>query len=261
MSTARVVVVIPARYGSQRLPAKPLADICGKPMVQHVYERATRAKLVNAVLVATDDERIMSTVREFGGRAVMTPESLQTGTDRIAYVARSLPDADIVVNVQGDEPLMEPAMIDEAVEPLVSDSSINVGTLVKKIDSSADLSNPGIVKVVLDRQGNGMYFSRSPIPFGRDIQQSEWPRHHTYYKHIGLYVFRREFLNTFSEMSRTPLERAEKLEQLRILEHGFKIRCTITLHDSVPVDTQEDLEKVRSLMGVPNETNRSDWPA
>ncbi|MBM2840813.1 MAG: 3-deoxy-manno-octulosonate cytidylyltransferase [Bacteroidetes bacterium] len=248
MSTTRVVVVIPARYGSQRLPAKPLADICGKPMVQHVYERAARAKLVNAVLVATDDERIMSAVHGFGGRAVMTPESLQTGTDRIAYVARSLPDADIVVNVQGDEPLVEPAMIDEAVEPLLHDNSVDVGTLVKKIDNNADLSNPGIVKVVLDREGNGIYFSRSPIPFGRDIQQSEWLRHHIYYKHIGLYVFRREFLNRFSEMNQTPLEKTEKLEQLRILENGYKIRCTVTSFDSVPVDTQDDLERVRRIL-------------
>lgn len=248
MSTTRVVVVIPARYGSQRLPAKPLADICGKPMVQHVYERAARAKLVNAVLVATDDERIMSAVRGFGGRAVMTPESLQTGTDRIAYVARSLPDAEIIVNVQGDEPLVEPAMIDEAVEPLLHDNSVNVGTLVKKIDNNADLSNPGIVKVVLDREGNGIYFSRSPIPFGRDIQQSEWLRHHIYYKHIGLYVFHREFLNRFSEMNQTPLEKTEKLEQLRILENGYKIRCTVTSFDSVPVDTQDDLERVRRIL-------------
>jgi 3-deoxy-manno-octulosonate cytidylyltransferase (CMP-KDO synthetase) len=244
----RVVAIIPARYGSQRLPAKPLADICGKPMVQWVYERTAKAMLVNAVLVATDDERIASVVRGFGGHAVITPESLQTGTDRIAYVARSLPDANIVVNVQGDEPLIEPAMIDEAVEPLIHDSSINVGTLVKRIESDSDLSTPGIVKVVVDREGNGMYFSRSAIPFGRDLQQNEWLSHHTYYKHIGLYVFRREFLNTFAEMAETPLEQTEKLEQLRILENGYKIRCTVTSFDSVPVDTQEDLERVRSIL-------------
>lgn len=244
----RVVAIIPARYGSQRLPAKPLADICGKPMVQWVYERTAKAMLINAVLVATDDERIASVVRGFRGHAVMTPESLRTGTDRIAYVARSLPDANIVVNVQGDEPLIEPAMIDEAVEPLIHDSSINVGTLVKRIESDTDLSTPGIVKVVVDREGDGMYFSRSAIPFGRDHQQNEWLSHHTYYKHIGLYVFRREFLNTFAEMAETPLEQTEKLEQLRILENGYKIRCTVTSFDSVPVDTQEDLERVRSIL-------------
>jgi 3-deoxy-manno-octulosonate cytidylyltransferase (CMP-KDO synthetase) len=248
MSHPRVVVIIPARYGSQRLPAKPLADICGKPMVQHVYERAARATLVNAVLVATDDERIASVVRGFGGRVVMTPESLQTGTDRIGYVARSLADADIVVNVQGDEPVIEPAMIDEAVLPLVRDSSILVGTLVRKIESNDELTNPGIVKVVLDCEGNGMYFSRSPIPFGRDLPPGAWLRYHTYYKHIGLYVFRREFLNTFTAMSQTPSERSEKLEQLRILENGYKIHCTVTSFDSIPVDTREDLDEVRVIV-------------
>jgi 3-deoxy-manno-octulosonate cytidylyltransferase (CMP-KDO synthetase) len=248
MRSVRVVAIIPARYGSQRLPAKPLADICGKPMVQHVYERAAKATLVSAVLVATDDERIMSAVHGFGGRAVMTPESLQTGTDRIAYVASSRPDANVVVNVQGDEPLIEPAMIDEAVAPLVQDNSILVGTLVRKIESNDELTNPGIVKVVLDNEGNGMYFSRSPVPFGRDFQQTELLKHHTYYKHIGLYVFRREFLGTFTGLIQTPLEKAEKLEQLRILENGYKIRCTVTSFDSVPVDTQEDLDRVRAIV-------------
>ncbi|MEK9139158.1 MAG: 3-deoxy-manno-octulosonate cytidylyltransferase [Bacteroidota bacterium] len=248
MNSGRVVAIIPARYASQRLPAKPLADICGKPMVQHVYERAAHARLVNAVLVATDDERIASTVRGFGGHAVMTPESLQTGTDRIAYVARSLPDADIIVNVQGDEPLIEPTMIDEAVGPLVDDNSIKVGTLVRRLESEDELANPGIVKVVLDRKGFGLYFSRSPIPFGRDSRQPEWLKRHSYYKHIGLYVFRREFLNLFAELAPTPLERMEKLEQLRILENGYKIKCTVTSFDSMPVDTQEDLDKVRGII-------------
>lgn len=248
MSGPRVVAIIPARYGSRRLPAKPLADICGKPMVQHVYERAAAATLVNAVLVATDDDRIASVVRGFGGRAVMTPESLQTGTDRIAHAARSLPDADIIVNVQGDEPVIEPAMIDEAVTPLVRDSSILVGTLVRKIENNGELINPGIVKVVLDCEGNGMYFSRSAIPFGRDVPPEDWLRNHTYYKHIGLYVFRRGFLNTFTALPQTPSERSEKLEQLRILESGYKIRCTVTSYDCIPVDTHEDLDKVRIIV-------------
>ncbi|HCV43941.1 MAG TPA: 3-deoxy-manno-octulosonate cytidylyltransferase [Bacteroidetes bacterium] len=248
MNPVRVIAIIPARYGSQRLPAKPLADICGKPMVQHVYERTAKAKLVNAVFVATDDERIATVVQKFGGQAVMTPASLQTGTDRIAYAARSLPSADIIVNVQGDEPVIEPTMIDEAVAPLVRDSSIQVGTLVRKIESAAELTNPGIVKVVLDHEGNGLYFSRSPIPFGRDLQQNEWLKSHTYYKHFGLYVFRREFLNKFTQMKQTPLEEAEKLEQLRILENGYKIHCTVTTFDSVTVDTQEDLERVRRIV-------------
>lgn len=245
--TLRVLAIIPARYASQRLPAKPLADICGKPMVQHVYERACRASTVDRVVVATDDERIATAVRGFKGEVVMTPANLLTGTDRIACAAQSIPDADIVINVQGDEPLIEPAMIDQAVKPLLDDSSISVGTLVRRIESIDELLNPGIVKVVLDHAGNALYFSRSPIPFGRDIDQNDWPNTGTYYKHIGLYVFRREFLETFTSMNQTPLEKAEKLEQLRILENGYKMRCTVTTHNSIPVDTQEDLDVVRTL--------------
>jgi len=138
-------------------------------------------------------------------------------------------------------------MVDEAVRPLVENSEIVAGTLVRQIDDAADLSNPGIVKVVIDRAGYALYFSRSPIPFGRDLPTTEWVGHHTYYKHIGLYVFRREFLLTFSGLTQTPLEHAEKLEQLRILEHGYRIKATVTEHDSIPVDTQADLEKVREI--------------
>jgi len=244
----RVIAIIPARYASQRLPAKPLADIAGKPMVQHVYERTARATLVHTVLVATDDERIASAVRSFGGHAVITPESCQNGTDRIAFVAKSLKDADIVINVQGDEPLIEPAMIDEAVRPLLDDRNTHMGTLVRRIESEADLVNPNIVKVVLDRDGRCLYFSRSAIPFGRDRAQHDWLQHHTYYKHIGLYVFRRDLLLRYAEMHQTPLERMEKLEQLRILEHGFPIKAVVTLHDSITVDTTDDLERVRALI-------------
>jgi 3-deoxy-manno-octulosonate cytidylyltransferase (CMP-KDO synthetase) len=241
----RVVAVIPARYASQRLPAKPLADICGKPMVQRVYERAARARRVDDALVATDDARIETAVRSFGGKAVMTPASLQSGTDRIAFVAKEL-DADIVVNVQGDEPLIEPAMIDEAVA-VVAESDALVGTLVKKIESQAELFNPNVVKVALGANGNCLYFSRSPIPFGRDLQNDEWLKHHTFYKHFGVYAFRRDLLLRFPTMAPTPLERAEKLEQLRILEHGFAIKAAVTTHDSIPVDTAEDLERVRMM--------------
>lgn len=244
----RVVAIIPARFGSQRLEAKPLADIAGKPMVQHVYERVSQAKLVTSVLVATDDERIASAVRSFGGHAVMTPVNLASGSDRIAYVARSLPEADIVVNVQGDEPLLVPGMIDEAVQILLDDATVNVATLVRSIEHEADLLNPGMVKVVLGKGGDCLYFSRSPIPFGREFETGRWAQQHLYFKHIGIYVFRRGFLMQFSEMLPTPLEMAEKLEQLRILEHGFGIRAAITQHDSIPVDTAEDLERVRAII-------------
>lgn len=245
----RTVAIIPARYASQRLPAKPLADIAGKPMIQHVYERASKATLVNAVLVATDDERIAAAVRAFGGHAVMTPSSLQSGSDRIAYVARSMADTDIVVNVQGDEPLLAPAMIDEAVRPLLENPAIPVGTLVRRIETPLELANPGIVKVVLDKDGYCLYFSRSVIPYGRDHLPEEWLDRSAYYKHVGLYVFRREFLLHYARLPRTPLEIAEKLEQLRILEHGYKIKAAITTHDSKPVDTVEDLERIRAEVG------------
>jgi len=248
MPTPRTVVVIPARYASQRLPAKPLADIAGKSMIQHVYERAGQASLVAEVVVATDDERVAAVVRGFGGRAVMTPASLQSGTDRVAFAAQSLESADIIVNVQGDEPLIEPAMIDQAIQPLATDGTIVAGTLVRQIETGADLANPSIVKVVLDSKGYCLYFSRSTIPFVRDHNPAEWLKHHTYYKHIGLYVFRREFLMRYAALPQTPLELAEKLEQLRILEHGYRIKAVVTAYDTTPVDTQLDLEHVRSIL-------------
>lgn len=243
----RAVAIIPARYGSQRLPAKPLADIGGKTMIQHVYERAARASLIRRVIVATDDQRIADAVNTFGGEVMMTPLTLQSGTDRVAYAARELDDADIIVNVQGDEPLIAPAMIDEAVR-VVAESAAPAGTLVRTIEREDELFNPNVVKVVLAADGTCLYFSRSPIPFGRDREQNEWLRHHTYYKHIGLYVFRRGFLLEFSRLTQTPLERTEKLEQLRILEHGHSIKAGITQYDSLPVDTAEDLETVRRIL-------------
>jgi 3-deoxy-manno-octulosonate cytidylyltransferase (CMP-KDO synthetase) len=177
----------------------------------------------------------------------MTPESCQSGTDRIAFAAHSIPDATIVVNVQGDEPLMEPAMNDEAIRPLLEDPLCPVGTLVRRIDSEADLTNPGTVKVVISQRNRCLYFSRAAIPFGRDRAPADWLRSHIYYKHIGLYVFRREFLLRYAEMKQTPLEVMEKLEQLRILEHGYSITAAITTHDSVPVDTAHDLDRVRAI--------------
>jgi len=247
-SSVRTVAIIPARYGSRRLPAKPLADIAGKPMIQHVYERTAQASLVHKVIVATDDERIASAVRAFGGEAVMTPASMESGSDRIAHVARSVSDADIIVNVQGDEPLIAPQMIDEGIRPLIEDDQILVGTLVRKIDTDAELQNPSIPKVVLDSNGYCLYFSRSIVPFVRDRAKGEWLAHHSYFKHIGLYAFRREFLLRFAGFQQTPLEKAERLEQLRILEHGYSIKAAITTYDTLSVDTEEDLERVRMIM-------------
>ncbi len=243
-----VLGVIPSRYASVRLPAKPLVDLCGKTMVQRVYEQAMKAKLLTQIVVATDNEAIVQTVKSFGGEVIMTSPELRSGSDRVAAVAREV-DADIVVNIQGDEPLIEPQMIDQAVEPLIYDATIQVGTLVRKIETADELLNPNIVKVVLDENNFALYFSRSPIPYLREsTTMDEWHKRHQYYKHIGLYVFRKEFLLEYSSWQESQLERAEKLEQLRILEHGVRIKAAVTEFDSVPIDTVEDAERVRSII-------------
>ena len=240
----KVVAVIPARYASQRLPAKPLVDLLGKPMIQRVYERVKQATLPTRVVVATDDERIASVVRGFGGDVAITSSQIKSGSDRVAAVARDA-EGDIFVNVQGDEPLLAPAMIDEAIRVVLGDPSVLVGTLVKKIESKEELLNPGIVKVVVGDDRSALYFSRSAIPFIRDEQdQSRWLTSTTFYKHIGIYVFRKDFLLKYASMPESSLERAEKLEQLRILESGVKIKVGITEHDSVPVDTPDDVRRV-----------------
>jgi 3-deoxy-manno-octulosonate cytidylyltransferase (CMP-KDO synthetase) len=242
-----IIGIIPSRYGSTRLPAKSLADIHGKPMVQHVYERATESKLITRVVVATDDERIDSAVKRFGGESVMTSPEIQSGSDRIAWAARSIDGADIIVNIQGDEPLIDPAMIDQTIRLLLDDAAAVAGTAVKVIQDAREITNPNIVKVVLDRSGYALYFSRSPIPHVRDqADLSIWPAQTTFYKHFGLYVYRSEFLQRFTSWAPSALERAEKLEQLRILENGCRIKCAITEAESIAVDTQEDLDRVRA---------------
>ena len=214
-------------------------------MIQHVYERAKRSSMLTDVLVATDSERIESAVKKFGGNAVMTPTDIQSGSDRIAFAARSL-DADIIVNVQGDEPLIEPGMIDETVQLLTGDSAVVVGTAAKKITELNDLLTPNVVKVVLDKNNFALYFTRSLVPFVRDsFEVTEWLRHATFYKHFGIYVYRASFLQEFARLKPSTLEQTEKLEQLRILEHGYRIKVAVTQFDSIPVDTKEDLEKVR----------------
>jgi 3-deoxy-manno-octulosonate cytidylyltransferase (CMP-KDO synthetase) len=244
-----VIGVIPSRYGSTRLPAKPLIDLCGKPMVQQVYERAKQATLLDKVVVATDHRAIVDAVLKFNGEVMMTPDTLRSGSDRCACAAKTMSEGDIFVNIQGDEPLIAPQMIDEAIRPLLGDSEITMGTLVKKITAAEEVSNPNIVKVVLDEQGFAMYFSRSAIPHFRDNSSiKEWHKHHQYYKHIGLYVFRKETLLKFSSWGESKLEQAEKLEQLRALEHGVKIKATVTAYDSIPIDTTEDVEKVKQLL-------------
>jgi len=243
-----IIAVIPARYGSTRFPGKALADIKGKPMIQWVYERTTRSTLVNRVIVATDDKRILSAVKSFGGEAMMTSAHHATGTDRIAEVAKSL-DCDIVVNVQGDEPLIRPEMIDEALLPLVQDASIPMGTLCRKIEDRQEAFDPNVVKVVFDKNNFALYFSRAPIPWDRDAWagKSSWNElslESPLYKHIGLYVYRRDFLLDYAAMPRTALEDAEKLEQLRALETGHKIKTVITQYESFGVDIPDDLGKI-----------------
>ncbi|MDE3057273.1 MAG: 3-deoxy-manno-octulosonate cytidylyltransferase [Bacteroidota bacterium] len=241
----KIVGIIPSRYASTRLPAKSLADICGKPMVQHVYERAKQSLLLTDVIVATDDGRIESAVKRFGGNVVMTPTTIRSGSDRIAYAAQSI-SADIIVNIQGDEPLIEPRMIDQTISILLDDAGAVVSTAVKRIVEGEDVFNPNIVKVVFDKNNYALYFSRSPIPYVRDEKHGvNWVDNVTFYKHFGIYVYRTEFLKKFSSFEPTMLERSEKLEQLRILENGFHIKVAVTEFDSVAVDTPEDLERVR----------------
>lgn len=239
ISPQSVVAVIPSRYQSTRFPGKALADIDGRPMIEHVYRRAAAAEGVGAVIVATDDERIRRAVEQFGGRVQLTG-SHPSGTDRLAEVAQDL-DCELIVNVQGDEPLLPPAMIEEAIAPFRSDATLMMSTLRRRIDDPRDLLSPHVVKVVVDRDGFALYFSRAPIPHARDGHSAP------VYRHIGLYVYRREFLLAFARLQPTPLEGTEALEQLRALEHGFRIKAVETKLDSIGVDTPDDLERVRAL--------------
>ena len=243
-----IIAIIPARYASTRFPGKALALIRDKPVIQWVYERTKRSQLVTRVVVATDDERIRKAVLAFGGEAIMTSADHPTGTDRIAEVARTL-KCDIVVNVQGDEPLGHPDMIEEAIAPLAHDPSIPMGTVCRKIENRNEAFDPNVVKVVFDEKGFALYFSRAPLPWDRD----NWAGKDTFsdltlsgpmYKHIGLYVYRRDFLLNYAKMPQTPLEAVEKLEQLRALESGHRIKTVVTEHESFGVDIPGDLGKI-----------------
>ena len=235
------VAIIPARYESSRLPGKALADIAGRPMIEHVYRRAAAAASVSRVIVATDDRRIFDAVRGFGGEAVMTSAAHQSGTDRLAEAAAEIA-CDVVVNVQGDEPLLEPETIDAAVAPFARDAALEMSTLRRAISDPAELRNPNVTKVVVDREGYALYFSRAPIPFTRAgcPPAPAW-------RHIGLYVYRRECLMRLTSLPPTAMEQAEALEQIRALEYGVRIKAIETVHDSIGVDTPEDLVRVREL--------------
>jgi len=238
----RVVGVIPARYASTRLPGKPLVDIMGKPMIQHVYENAARSKTLEQLIVATDDERIMAVVAGFGGRAVLTSRDHNTGTDRVAEVVRGL-DVEVVVNIQGDEPFVRPGMIDEVVQPLLDDPELPMCTSMHEITDTADFDNPNVVKVVIDLAGNALYFSRSLVPYPRKSEG------HRAFEHIGMYAYRKDFLLKYAGLPQTPLEKLESLEQLRVIEHGYRLRVVETRQDYIPlsVDTPEDLERARAM--------------
>jgi 3-deoxy-manno-octulosonate cytidylyltransferase (CMP-KDO synthetase) len=243
-----VVGVIPSRYASHRLPAKPLVDLCGKSMVQRVYEQAKKSQLLDRVVVATDDVRIEEAVHRFGGDVMLTSQDIASGSDRVAAVALHMA-GDIFVNIQGDEPLIAPEMIDQGVQLLLDDTSAPVGTLIKQISSQEELLNPNVVKVVLNKDGYAIYFSRSTVPYVRGEEDGKpWLERHTFYKHIGLYVFRCEFLMQYAQLPVSQLEKAEKLEQLRILEAGYKIKTGITTNDSIPIDTPEDVARVVAIL-------------
>lgn len=243
-----MIGMIPARYASTRLPGKPLIDLCGKPMIQRVVERASRASLLSEVIVATDDQRIFDAVNTFGGKAVMTPSALASGTDRIAHAAKEM-DADIIVNIQGDEPLIEPEEVNLAARILLDDAEAVMGTLVKKITRLEDLESPNTAKVILDENGCALYFSRAPVPFVRDVpMRSDWLQQQAHYKHIGIYSFRKAFLMQFAGWPVSQLEKLEQLEQLRAIGRGFRIKTAETCFEPVCVDTLEDAERVRQIL-------------
>ena len=236
----KIVCVIPARYASTRLPGKPLADIAGKPMVVRTYERALLAQKPSEVIVAVDDERVKIAVETAGGKAVMTAKDHPTGTDRLAEVAEKFPDADVIINIQGDEPLIDPQIIDDLAQVFVDDENLQMAT-VKTPMLEEEKNKPSSVKVITDKNDFALYFSRSLIPYPRENMGV------TVYKHIGIYGYRRDFLLQYAKMQPTPLEQTESLEQLRALENGYKIKVITTNKHFVGVDTPEDLAEVNKI--------------
>ncbi len=240
------VVIIPARYQSTRFEGKPLATICGKPMIQRVFENSTKAEKISRVVVATDDDRIAKTVRAFGGEVIMTSDQNRSGTDRVAEAAEKmgLSSKDIVVNVQGDQPLIDPICLNEVVRPFSDDPEITMSTLAFKIVNQEEITDPKHVKVTFDQNGFALYFSRSPIPFGRDRSVD-----FDTYKHLGIYAYTKQYLDIFRNLPEGRLEQIEKLEQLRALEHGHKIMVILTENDSPEVDHVEDIERIEKILG------------
>ena len=245
----KVLAIIPARYASTRFPAKPIALLGGKPIVQRVYEQVS--KVVERVVVATDDERIYNAVASFGGEVVITSPKHKSGTDRCAEAYERLGcEADIIINVQGDEPFVAPEQIDALIK-CFDDKTVDIATLVKPFSAKGDieaLENPNSPKVIMNERGEAIYFSRSVIPYLRGVERSEWLKCHTFYKHIGIYAFRAKALNEVTALAQTPLEKAESLEQLRWLENGYKIKVGVTDIETIGIDTPEDLERAEQFL-------------
>ena len=233
--------VIPSRYASTRLEGKPLKDICGHTMVEWVYKRALKSKL-DGVVVATDDERIVDEVKSFGGNVILTRKDHINGTSRIAEVCETYTDYDVIVNIQGDEPLIEPDMINSIIDSFIEDNTIPMSTLKYKLTDMAEIENPNAVKVVTDKNDFAIYFSRSVIPYPRNLNMNN------YYKHVGIYGYKRDFVMEYAKMASTSLELSESLEQLRVLENGYKIKVLETPYKIIGVDTQEELERVREYI-------------
>jgi 3-deoxy-manno-octulosonate cytidylyltransferase (CMP-KDO synthetase) len=251
----KATAIIPARYGSTRFPGKPLALINGFPMIQHVCQRVANATMVDRVIVATDDERVAAMVDSFGGEVMLTRGDHPTGTDRLAEVAEKI-ESELIVNVQGDEPLINPRMVDQAIAPLVKNQQIQMGTLASKIAQIGDFHSPNVVKVVKDQSGFALYFSRAPIPWPRDLDSKQLEKilpQPSFLRHIGLYVYRRELLLDYPSWSKTPLESLENLEQLRALERGIRLYVAETEFSCHGVDTPEDLKRVSQLMSAENQ--------
>ncbi|MDP2913396.1 MAG: 3-deoxy-manno-octulosonate cytidylyltransferase [Candidatus Omnitrophota bacterium] len=250
----KAIGVIPARWGATRFEGKVLANLLGKPVIQHVWENAKKARTLDDLVVACDDERIVKAVEKFGGKAIYTSPDQPSGTDRLAEVVNPL-DVKIAVNIQGDEPLMKPIMIDSLVIALEEEKTAQMATMIKRIDDESELTNSNVVKVVIDKFGYALYFSRYAIPYNRTGEPDEKKRP-SYFKHIGLYAFTKDFLFTFRNLPKSSLENAEKLEQLRVLEYGYKIKTVETKFDTVGVDTPEDLKRAEDALLKERESQR-----
>lgn len=243
----KAIGIIPARYASTRFPGKPLIDIGGKSMIQRVYEQASSCNALSGVFVATDDQRIFDHVKDFGGKIVMTAANHKSGTDRCQEAVKNssieLTDPDVIVNIQGDEPFLDPKQIELLLRSF-ENAKTQIATLIKKIDRPEDLFNPNIVKVVIDKKGQAVYFSRQAIPFFRESEEKDWIKNHSYFKHIGVYAYRTEVLDQITKIEPSTLELAENLEQLRWIENDYKIQTQMTITENMAIDTPEDLKKL-----------------